>query len=569
MIGKTLQNYQITSLLGEGGMGKVYLATDTLLGRQVAIKNLTANLTSQPLFLERFKNEAKTLARLAHPNIALLYNYLQDNDEYYMVMEYVKGQNLEELLRKKGTIPYQIVVPVICAALEGLDHAHRKGILHRDIKPANLMLTEDHQIKLMDFGIAKVSDAAKLTQVSRVIGTIEFLAPELIEGKDPSQASDIYAVGVTMYELLTGKLPFAGKSDYMLMQDIVKEKPPVMQQLNSAIPKKLSEIVLKSLEKKPEKRFLNAKEFSTALRTAFPGLDEIDEKLLFPGVPLTTEISSFAKKQELPKATEYSATAAPETTITSTRQSGNFSKLPDAKSLLRNKYLYIVLIAALILFALFKILFNGEQTQQQSNTDSQLPPASNVLPAEGSNEELSSVVQEASTTNADSIAVVLNRKKEEESNPSSGRVVADNAVKPQPETRNPGKTVEKDPPSSAEPESIKPAPSAVTEPLRLRASVVLSMREDLTPETAKDGQPISFKVVSPVEMRGTTIIPAGAVIHGKIRRIGKMRMDLDFSSVSVKGQNHRLEKSETSANIRDVLSQGNSFKTGLRGTIYP
>lgn len=221
MIGEYIQNYQVTAHLGEGGMGTVYKANDTILGREVALKMLHGQLVSQSQFLERFKKEARILAQLLHPNIAVIYNFIEQDGRYYMVMEYVDGENLDTLLKKNKTIGYKAVVAMMYHALEGLHHAHRKNICHRDIKPSNLILTSNEELKLMDFGIAKIAGEQKLTQVARVIGTLEYMAPEIIAGKDPSTASDIYALGITMYELLTGRLPFENKTDYTLMQDIV------------------------------------------------------------------------------------------------------------------------------------------------------------------------------------------------------------------------------------------------------------------------------------------------------------------------------------------------------------
>ena len=172
-------------------------------------------------------------------------------------------------------ISHKIVVPVFIQALEGLQHAHKKGIYHRDIKPSNLIFTPDGIAKLMDFGIAKVAGEQRLTQVNRVVGTVEFMAPELIQGKDPSVASDIYAVGVTMYELLCGKLPFAGNTDYTLMQDIMEKKPVVVDKMNTSVPKVLSNIVMKALEKKPENRYPDARAFQQALAAAFPELPKL------------------------------------------------------------------------------------------------------------------------------------------------------------------------------------------------------------------------------------------------------------------------------------------------------
>lgn len=276
MIGQHVQNYTITSYLGEGGMGTVYRASDTMLGRDVALKMLHGTLISQPQFLDRFKKEARILAQLLHPNIAVIYNFIGQDNNHFMVMEYVEGNNLDTLLRKYKQLHFEIVVPVFLQVLEGLHHAHKKGIFHRDIKPSNLILTPDGTVKLMDFGIAKVAGEQRLTQVNRVVGTIEYMPPELIEGKEPSIASDIYAAGVTMYELLTGKLPFEGTTDYTLMQEIIKKKPVSVDKLNAAVPSVLSNIVMKALEKKPENRFADAKAFQYALSAVFPKLKEID-----------------------------------------------------------------------------------------------------------------------------------------------------------------------------------------------------------------------------------------------------------------------------------------------------
>ena len=272
MIGKRIQNYEIKSHLGEGGMGTVYRASDSILNRDVALKMLHTPLLQQPLFLERFKKEARVLAQLLHPNIAVIYNMIEQDNNHFMVMEYVEGKNLDTLLRQYKTLSYKIVVPVITQALEGLGHAHRKGIFHRDIKPSNLILKSDGTVKLMDFGIAMIAGEQRMTQVNRVIGTVEYLAPELIQGKEPSVSTDLYAMGVTMYELLTGKLPFEGNTDYNLMEDILKKKPLAVDKLNSSVPKAASDIVMKALEKKPGDRFADAKQFQQALINAFTEL---------------------------------------------------------------------------------------------------------------------------------------------------------------------------------------------------------------------------------------------------------------------------------------------------------
>ena len=271
MIGQSVQNYKIVAHLGEGGMGVVYKAVDNVLGREVALKMLHGSMIRQENVLERFKKEAQVLARLLHPNIAVIYNFIEQDGQFFMVMEYVEGKNLDELARMHQALPHKTIVAIFMQALEGLNHAHRRGIFHRDIKPSNLILTPEGTLKLMDFGIAKIAGEQKLTQLNRVIGTIEFMAPEIIEGKDPSVASDIYAAGITMYELLCGRLPFESASDYTMMQDILKKKPQPLTALNPSVPAALNSIVMKALEKKTGEQVSRCKKFSAGAHQRISG----------------------------------------------------------------------------------------------------------------------------------------------------------------------------------------------------------------------------------------------------------------------------------------------------------
>ena len=326
MIGKQIQNYQVNAHLGQGGMGTVYRATDLVLGREVAMKMLHSPMISQPQVLDRFRKEAQVLARLLHPNIAVIYNLIEQDQQHFMVMEYVEGKDLDGLLKKHQVLPPMSVITAFIQALEGLHHAHRKGIFHRDIKPSNLILSPDGTIKLMDFGIARVAGEARMTQVNRVIGTVEFLAPELIEGKEPSASSDVYAAGMTMYELLCGRLPFQHNTDYNLMQEILKKRPVSPDKMNHAVPAKLAALVMKALEKKPENRFPDARAFQQALINAYPEAREADLTHLFanavvpiPHQPTQGTINAWRSRKGKPvAATREQDTAVP---LTGTRQS--------------------------------------------------------------------------------------------------------------------------------------------------------------------------------------------------------------------------------------------------------
>jgi len=204
MIGQIVRNYKIETKLGEGGMGAVYKGVDTMLDREVAIKALKPELASQTSIVERFRSEAITLAKLNHPNIAALYTMFRQGEELYMVLEFVRGDTLDTIIQKRGALPAEEAIPVFCQVLDGIDHAHELGIVHRDIKPANIMLTENGKLKVLDFGIARLLGSARMTRAGNIIGTLEYMAPEQVKGQETDARSDIYALGMMLYEVLTG-----------------------------------------------------------------------------------------------------------------------------------------------------------------------------------------------------------------------------------------------------------------------------------------------------------------------------------------------------------------------------
>ena len=270
MIGRNIQNYKIEELLGEGGMGTVYRAVDVQLNRTVALKSLHQHLVRDTTFLERFRNEAMLLAKLNHPNIATLYNLLKDRQDSYMVMEFVDGHTLENLIKRHSQIPFDTAIKIIIQTLDGLSHAHQKGILHRDIKPANVMLTRDGSVKLMDFGIARMVGSQRMTQINKVVGTLEYMAPELLNGEEPSEQSDLYAIGILLFELITGKVPYQATTDSTLINQILNKKPISIKSFRSDIPSGVGLILEKVLAKKPEKRHHSAAELRHELSLIVP-----------------------------------------------------------------------------------------------------------------------------------------------------------------------------------------------------------------------------------------------------------------------------------------------------------
>ena len=264
MIGKNILHYKIIEKLGEGGMGVVYLAEDTNLERKVAIKFLPHHISANTEETERFKIEAKASASLNHPNIATIYSIEETNDELFIVMEYIEGKELKSFV-ETGYAPSLQLNDVINYAVqiaEGLQAAHNKGIVHRDIKSSNIMLTNEGKIKIMDFGLAKVGKGTQLTQIGTTVGTIEYMSPEQTRGEEIDHRTDIWSFGVVLYEMLTGRFPFAGDYEQAIIYSILNAAPAYPSDLIPAF----KSILEKMLDKNPERRYENLQEFINEIK---------------------------------------------------------------------------------------------------------------------------------------------------------------------------------------------------------------------------------------------------------------------------------------------------------------
>ncbi len=267
-IGDNVGQYRVTALLGEGGMGEVYKAVDTMIEREVAIKVLRPDISRQKNLLQRFRSEAVTLARLNYSGIAMLYSFMQQGDEFYMILEYVPGKTLEAIERERGALDAKTAVPIFAKMLESMQYAHDIGIFHRDIKPANIMLTTWGTVKMMDFGIARVLGAARQTREGALVGTMEYLAPERVKGSEGGPAADIYSLGVVLYEMLAGRLPFLGDNEYEMMRMHLESVPPTFLELGLNISSELESVLVRALAKREEDRFATCDEFLEALQQA-------------------------------------------------------------------------------------------------------------------------------------------------------------------------------------------------------------------------------------------------------------------------------------------------------------
>ena len=268
---KISDRYQIIKSIGEGGMANVYLAYDTILDRNVAVKVLRGDLATDEKFVRRFQREALSASSLSNPNIVEVYDVGEDNGEYYIVMEYVEGKHLKNLLKKRGKLTVPEVIDIVLQITNGLSVAHDSYIIHRDIKPQNILILDNGLIKITDFGIAVAMNATQLTQTNSVMGSVHYLPPEQASGKGATLQSDIYSIGILMYELLTGKLPFKGDNAVEIALKHLKEPMPSIRDEIPDIPQSVENIILKATAKNPKNRYADAREMHEDLKTC---LDE-------------------------------------------------------------------------------------------------------------------------------------------------------------------------------------------------------------------------------------------------------------------------------------------------------
>jgi len=501
--------YEIIQKLGEGGMGMVYLAKDTMIDRLVAIKQLHRKTGSEEESLgERFQAEALALAKLNHPNITHLYSFIPKEDTYWMIMEYVEGKTLEDWLFVHKKITHQLGASIAVQILDGLYHAHRKGIIHRDIKPANVMINEEGAVKIMDFGIARMRNAQRITSHGKSVGTLEYMAPEQIKGQEGDERTDVYAVGNILYEMLCGTTPFHSDTDYRLMKDKLEKQPESIIRENPSVPDSLEKIVFIALQRNPNKRYQTAREMKNAIEKSLAGslLDQATLSKVLQASQIFTEPIKGNKIISVGKILSRAKSISGKFKVPT---AGNF-KISTVNKITKSLLILgvsVLLCAILLLWGGGSEIDNIEQipkTPVAVSWETPIEPAKDVLERPSSNFE--ETPSEMYQRIADPPKVNTKPKKKKNNVKKIVNAPTDTKSPQSSEKNKPTENIE-------EKQKISHSPAEVP----AGKSISVTLQEDLSSEEKeRDGTTIRLTCNEDVVSDNRVIIRKGAMVTGKI-----------------------------------------------------
>jgi serine/threonine protein kinase len=571
MIGKQIESYLIQEKLGEGGMGTVYRALEVNLDRLVAIKVLNADVARDSSIGERFRAEARAQAHLNHTNIATLYNFLILDGTAMMVMEYIDGESFQQLVDRRGPIPAAEIVPLYKQALLGLGAAHRMGIVHRDIKPSNIMVNTSGIVKVMDFGIAKaMSGSRALTRTGIQVGTVFYMSPEQVKGERVDIRSDIYALGVTLYEMLTAHVPFSANSDFQVLSDHVNTAPPLPTKFYPYIPKGIENIVLKALEKSPDDRFQTVEEFGAALdhpetfESYVPKASGIIAPA--PASPAGDEKTRLQSSISIP----LPLAAAPVPAAKPPEQSAPDSVAPVAPLFQRKplpiapKWIAAATVLLLVVSALAYVAFRRKPLS---------PPVKTTISQAGPNQNSSSprpIIPSPSGNQTPSNAPEVTPPAVAPPGPATATVEAAAPRKHRP-TQSTTETATVTP-VHAETITTSPAPSPAPAPVptttqvTIPAATQIAVRliNSIDGDTAQPGQVFAASVDSAVSVDGQVVIPRFADAQVRLlsaskagRFRGNAKLDLTLANFTVQGHRYNIESA-----VYEATSGGRGKRTG-------
>lgn len=417
---KINDRYEVIRSIGEGGMANVYLGYDTILDRNVAIKVLRGDLSNDEKFVRRFQREALSASSLAHPNIVEMYDVGEDDGVYYIVMEYVEGKTLKQLLKRRGTLTLSEAIDIMSQLTDGMAHAHDSYIIHRDLKPQNIMIKDDGQIKITDFGIAMALNSTQLTQTNSVMGSVHYLPPEQASGKGSTIKSDIYSMGIIFYELLSGSLPFRGDNAVEIALKHMREPLPSLREDNPSFPQSIENIIRKATAKNPKNRYDSARSMHEDLLTALDDerMDEEVYQYKYPenendGKKLKKVVNASQAKEDdtvqLDDAKKIEAT-------------GDIAKKVEDKSDKKKKILIIVLasIFSLIIIILLVIFF---VIPKFNNKKAVTVPDCRNLKVSACEKKLQEKGFEVNTTIKTTASTKIKKNRVVKTNPEAGRSI--------------------------------------------------------------------------------------------------------------------------------------------------
>lgn len=357
--------YQIEELLGQGGMAQVYRATDQVLQREVAVKVLAAWLASDPLYVTKFRREAQAAAGLNHPGIVRVFDSGTEGDTHYIVMERVLGSTLQQVMTTQGTLPLDRIVEIACSVAEALSYAHGNGLVHRDVKPGNIMIDDAGGVRISDFGIARTASQT-LTLTGTVLGTATYISPEQARGEPADPRSDLYALGVVLYEMLAGRPPFAADNPMALAYKHIWEQPTPLDRIAPAVPPVLSAVVMHALEKDPDHRPQTAED----LRKELAGAGAADTEQIQPAAtvadtePLLARATAAAPRPAAPPGT---TSGSPPPKLTEAPRAGRRSRT--------SPLIALAAVGVVAVFLLFQALIGEPGTQPQGGPDGRAAPS--------------------------------------------------------------------------------------------------------------------------------------------------------------------------------------------------
>lgn len=415
---KINDRYEIIRAIGEGGMANVYLGYDTILDRNVAIKILRGDLSNDEKFVRRFQREALSASSLAHPNIVEMYDVGEDNGLYYIVMEYIDGKTIKQLLKKRGSLTISEAIDIMLQLTDGMTHAHNSYIIHRDLKPQNVMIKDDGQIKITDFGIAMALNSTQLTQTNSVMGSVHYLPPEQASGKGCTTKSDIYSMGIIFYELLSGSLPFRGDNAVEIALKHMRDPLPSLRDENPAIPQSIENIILRATAKNPKNRYDDAKSMHVDLLTALDDerMNEEPYKYKYPEHETEKKVKN---KEVVPEEDKKDDLEETDEVIIATKIDGSEGK----KS---NIFIIILVIILLALIAGLCIVFFvlPDATTPEAVT----VPSCEALKVSDCEKKLQKLGFEVETTIKTEASEVIKKNRVIRTDPEEGRSVKEGTV---------------------------------------------------------------------------------------------------------------------------------------------